>query len=86
MSKVTGLQIVVPNTEFRLNTGNGGNSQSFKSLNELIDTLRIAIVDWKRAEGRGKAAFKFSETYAEVLEFIEKDLISGISEENLKSI
>ncbi len=85
MSKVTGLQIVVPNTEFRLNTGNGGNSQSFKSLNELIDTLRIAIVDWKRAEGRGKVAFKFSETYAEVLEFIEKDLISGISEENLNS-
>lgn len=85
MSKVTGLQIVVPNTEFMLNTGNGGNSQSFKSLNELIDILRIAIVDWKRAEGRGKAAFKFSETYAEVLEFIEKDLISGISEENLNS-
>lgn len=85
MSKIAGLQIEVPNIEFTLYTGNSSNSQSFNTLNELIEVLRIAIIDWKRAEGRGKVAFKFSETYAEVLEFIERDLISGISEENLRS-
>lgn len=85
MGKDINIQIHVPDTVFNLNTDYGANSQSFDTLNELVDVLRTAGTDWKRAEGRGKAGFKFSETFFEVVKFIEEGLVVGINEETIKS-
>lgn len=86
MKKNIGFQIVAPaNTEFRLITGYGENTQNYTTLDELLDALKIAHADWKRVEGRKKSSFKLSEIFNEVIYFIEKELMSDITEDNLKT-